>query len=92
MNDQYLWWLILLGLVAAVGIGWVASGPVPGDVPGDDEPAEAAPLPPALPPAPTGTPDERGYVERYEPRETRWPERIVSDDPPEDAASTSETP
>lgn len=90
MNDQYLWWLILLGLAAAIGIGWVASGPVPDDMPGDDGPAETAP--PTPKPAPGAASDEPADLERYDPREIRWPSRIVSEAPPDDAVSTSDTP
>ncbi len=90
MNDQYLWWLILLGLVAAIGIGWVASGPVPHDIPGDDEPAETAPTTPR--PVQIGAHEEPADLQRYEPREASRPERIVSDDPPDEVESTSETP
>lgn len=98
MNGQYLWWLVLLGLAAAVAIGWVAAGPVPDDLPGDDKASPAGTSAPA-PEAPSRTAPSRDVTDlgRYEPRETRWPDtrwpdRMVSDDPPDEAGSTSETP
>jgi hypothetical protein len=105
MNDQFIWWLVVLGIVAGVGLVWVAFGPVPDDEPADDgtgqpadrpSPGRAMVRPYAGAHRPYGDgaerPDESGEPEPYAPLDTRWPVRTGVDEEPADAESTSDTP